>query len=216
MRVNSRPAAKPDLKVEASTEIAIVGAPAEYASRGALKLIGAIDHFGVVVEGRHALDVGASTGGFTDVLLRRGAAHVVALDVGYGQIVERLRRDPRVTVIDRTNIRYVDVGDLPYRPDLIAVDVSFISLELVLPALAKLAASPAEIVALVKPQFEVGKGKVGKGGIVRDDSLRNEVLAKVIEFAVKIGFEVTGTMESPIAGATGNREFLAMFRYSDS
>jgi 23S rRNA (cytidine1920-2'-O)/16S rRNA (cytidine1409-2'-O)-methyltransferase len=216
VRVNSRPAAKPDLKVEATTEIAIVGASAEYASRGALKLIGAIDNFGVVVEGRSALDVGASTGGFTDVLLRRGAAHVVALDVGYGQIAERLRRDPRVTVIDRTNIRYASVGDLPYRPDLIAVDVSFISLELVLPALAKLAASPAEIVALVKPQFEVGKGKVGKGGIVRDDSLRNEALAKVIEFAAKTGFEVAGTMESPITGATGNREFLAMFRYSDS
>jgi 23S rRNA (cytidine1920-2'-O)/16S rRNA (cytidine1409-2'-O)-methyltransferase len=216
VRVNSRPAAKPDLKVEASTEIAVVGQSAEYASRGAYKLIAAIDTFAVGIEGRHALDVGASTGGFTDVLIQRGAAHVVALDVGYGQIVDRLRQDPRVTVIDRTNIRYVSAADLPYRPDLIVVDVSFISLCLVLPVVVTLAASRAEIIAVVKPQFEVGKGKVGKGGVVRDDSLRGETLTKVIESATKTGLEVMGTIESPIKRAAGNREFLAVFRYSGS
>jgi 23S rRNA (cytidine1920-2'-O)/16S rRNA (cytidine1409-2'-O)-methyltransferase len=216
VRVNSRPAAKPDLKVDDSTEIAVVGESAEYASRGAYKLIAAIDTFGVGVEGRHALDVGASTGGFTDVLIQRGAAQVIALDVGYGQIVERLRQNPRVTVIDRTNIRYVSATDLPYRPDLIVVDVSFISLCLVLPVVVTLAAAPAEIIALVKPQFEVGKGKVGKGGVVRDDILRAETLKKVIESAAKIGLEVTGTIESPITGAAGNREYLAVFRYLGS
>jgi len=214
VRVNSRPAAKPDLKVEATADIAVVGAVAEYASRGAYKLLAAIDQFNVRVEGRLALDVGASTGGFTDVLIRRGAAHVIALDVGYGQLADRLRRDARVTVIDRTNIRYVAAVDLPYRPGLIVVDVSFISLRLVLPALKTLAEAPAEIIALVKPQFEVGKGKVGKGGVVRDELLRAQTLADVVEFATAIGLESAGSIESPIAGAAGNLEYLAMFRYS--
>lgn len=213
VRVNSRPAAKPDLKVDLATEIAVVGSTSEYASRGAYKLIAALDHFDVKVEGRHALDVGASTGGFTDVLLRRGAAHVIALDVGYGQLADRLRRDPRVTVIDRTNIRYVKVEDLPYRPDLVVIDTSFISLRLVLPAAVALAARDAEIIALVKPQFEVGKGKVGRRGIVREEALRAQTLANVLEFAAAIGLEVVGSIESPIAGASGNREFLALFRH---
>lgn len=213
VRVNSRPAAKPDLRVEATTDIAVVGGAAEYASRAAYKLLAAIDHFGVRVEGRLALDVGASTGGFTDVLLRRGAAHVIALDVGYGQLADRLRRDARVTVIDRTNIRNVTAGELPYRPNLIVVDVSFISLRLVLPCLKMLALPPAEIIALVKPQFEVGKGKVGKGGVVRDELLRAQTLADVLEFAAAIGLEVVGSLESPITGAAGNLEYLAIFRY---
>jgi 23S rRNA (cytidine1920-2'-O)/16S rRNA (cytidine1409-2'-O)-methyltransferase len=214
VRVNSRPAAKPDLKVEATADIAVVGAAAEYASRGAYKLLAAIDQFNVRVEGRLALDVGASTGGFTDVLIRRGAAHVIALDVGYGQLAERLRRDARVTVIDRTNIRNVAAVDLPYRPGLIVVDVSFISLRLVLPTLKMVAGAPAEIIALVKPQFEVGKGKVGKGGVVRDELLRAQTLADVVEFATAIGLELVGSIESPIAGAAGNLEYLAVFRYS--
>jgi len=214
VRVNSRPAAKPDLKVEATAQIAVVGGAAEYASRGAYKLAAAIDHFSLRVEGRLALDVGASTGGFTDVLIRRGAAHVIALDVGYGQLADRLRRDARVTVIDRTNIRHVAAVDLPYRPNLIVVDVSFISLRLVLPTLKLLADAPVEIIALVKPQFEVGKGKVGKGGVVRDESLRAQTLADVLEFAATIGLELVGSLESPLAGAAGNLEYLAMFRYS--
>jgi 23S rRNA (cytidine1920-2'-O)/16S rRNA (cytidine1409-2'-O)-methyltransferase len=214
VRVNSRPAAKPDLRVDSSAEIVLVGAHPEYASRGGYKLAAALDHFVLGVEGRHALDVGASTGGFTDVLLKRGAAHVIALDVGYGQLAERLRTDPRVTVLDRTNIRYVEVKDLPYRPNLVVIDTSFISLRLVLPAILRVVAATANVIALVKPQFEVGKGKVGKGGIVRDEALRREALDGVLKFASEIGLRIIGAIESPIKGASGNQEFLAMFHYS--
>ncbi|MGO9606186.1 MAG: TlyA family RNA methyltransferase [Candidatus Binataceae bacterium] len=213
VRVNSRPADKPDLRVSAETVIAIVGSDPEYASRGAYKLIAALDHFGVVVEGRRALDVGASTGGFTDVLLKRGAAHVIALDVGYGQLVDRLRTDARVIVRDRTNIRLVRREHLPYRPDLITIDTSFISLRLVLPAVLALAAPKTEIIALVKPQFEVGKGKVGKGGIVRDEALRQSALAAILDFASESGLHAAGSIDSPIEGAKGNREFLTLMRF---
>ncbi|MGO9454701.1 MAG: TlyA family RNA methyltransferase [Candidatus Binataceae bacterium] len=215
VRVNSRPADKPDLRVSPETVIAIVGSDPEYASRGAYKLIAALDHFGVVIQGRRALDVGASTGGFTDVLLKRGAAHVIALDVGYGQLVDRLRTDARVTVLDRTNIRLVRAEDLPYRPDLITIDTSFISLRLVLPAVLALAAPKTEIIALVKPQFEVGKGKVGKGGIVRDESLRQSALAAILDFASESGLHAAGSIDSPIEGAKGNREFLALMRFEE-
>ena len=208
VRVNSRPAEKSDLKVDETAGIEVIGVAIEYASRGGYKLAAALDRFPIVVSGRNALDVGASTGGFTDVLLQRGAARVIALDVGYGQLADRLRRDPRVTVMDRTNIRYVGPADLPFRPDLIVIDASFISLRLVLPAAAALAITPAEIVALVKPQFEVGKGKVGRGGVVRDDQLRTQALDDVIAFAQSIGLEAGEAIESPIAGAAGNREFL--------
>ncbi len=214
VRVNSRPAAKPDLRVDSSAEIVLVGAHPEYASRGGYKLAAALDHFVLGVDGRHALDVGASTGGFTDVLLKRGVAHVIALDVGYGQLAERLRTDPRVTVLDRTNIRYVEVKDLPYRPDLVVIDTSFISLRLVLPAILRVVAAAADVIALVKPQFEVGKGKVGKGGIVRDEALRREALEGVLKFASGIGLKIIGAIESPIKGASGNQEFLAAFHYS--
>jgi 23S rRNA (cytidine1920-2'-O)/16S rRNA (cytidine1409-2'-O)-methyltransferase len=212
VRVNSRPASKSDLKVDAETDIAIVGAASEYASRGGYKLAAAIDHFQVDVTGRRALDVGASTGGFTDVLLQRGAASVIALDVGYGQIAEKLRRDPRVIMMDRTNIRNVTPADLPYAPDLVVIDTSFISLRIVLPAVIELAAPKADIIALVKPQFEVGKGKVGKGGVVRDESLRKEALDAILAFARAAGLEVVGSIESPIRGAAGNIEYLALLR----
>jgi 23S rRNA (cytidine1920-2'-O)/16S rRNA (cytidine1409-2'-O)-methyltransferase len=215
VRVNSRPAGKPDMRVTPGAEIAVVGGAPEYASRGAYKLSAALDHFRVRVEGRRALDVGASTGGFTDVMLKRGVQHVVALDVGYGQLAEKLRTDPRVTVLDRTNIRLASTEDLPYLPDLVTIDVSFISLRLVLPAVLALAAREAEIIALIKPQFEVGKGKVGKGGIVRDDALRREAVEGILDFARSLGLEIIGALESPIEGAKGNREFLAMMRWSD-
>ena len=181
-------------------------------SRGAYKLIAALDAFAIEVAGRHALDVGASTGGFTDVLLKRGAAHVIALDVGYGQIAERLRTDPRVTVLDRTNVRLVDPRTLPYLPDLVTIDTSFISLRIVIPAVLALVAAKAEIIALVKPQFEVGKGKVGKGGIVRDDALRRAALEGVLSFVGQAGLEIVGAIDSPIAGARGNREFLVAMK----
>jgi len=212
VRVDSRPAAKPDLRIGAETEIIVMPGPREYASRGAYKLIAALDAFHIEVAGRAALDVGASTGGFTDVLLRRGASRVIALDVGYGQLAAQLRSDPRVTVLDRTNIRLLRAGDLPYRPDLIVIDVSFISLRLVLPAVIELAAAPADIIALVKPQFEAGRAMVGKGGVIRDASIRRAALEKILAFAGEIGLEVGGSIESPIAGAAGNREFLAWLR----
>ena len=212
VRVNSRPADKADLRVAPETDIQVVGSDPEYASRGGFKLVAALDHFSIDVAGRHALDVGASTGGFSDVLLKRGAAHVIALDVGYGQLVERLRVDPRVTVMDRTNIRLVRAGDLPYQPELITIDTSFISLRIVLPAVLALAAPKADIVALVKPQFEVGKGKVGKGGIVREESLRHEALDGIVEFARSLGLAIVGSVDSPIEGAKGNREFLVAMR----
>jgi 23S rRNA (cytidine1920-2'-O)/16S rRNA (cytidine1409-2'-O)-methyltransferase len=212
VRVNSRPASKADLKVDAETVIEVVGASSEYASRGGYKLAAAIEHFQVEVAGRRALDVGASTGGFTDVLLRRDAASVIALDVGYGQIAEKLRRDPRVIMMDRTNIRSVTSADLPYAPALIVIDTSFISLRIVLPATISIAAPTADIIALVKPQFEVGKGKVGKGGVVRDAALRQEALDGILAFARAAGLEVVGAIESPIHGAAGNLEYLALLR----
>src|SRR5712691_9364707 len=187
VRVNSRPAAKADLRVDSTTPIAVVGIAAAYASRGAYKLLAALDHF--------AMDVGASTGGFTDLLLQRGAAHVVALDVGYGQLAERLRTDIRVTVIDRTNIRYVSAAALPYSPDLVAVDTSFISLKLVLPAIVKIVASVADIIVLVKPQFEVGKANVGKRGIVRDPLKRQQAVEEVLDMARALGLEAARSEE---------------------
>lgn len=214
VRVNSRPADKPDLLVTAESNITVVGSDPQYASRGAYKLIAALDGFAIEVAGRHALDVGASTGGFTDVLLKRRAAHVIALDVGYGQIAERLRTDPRVTVLDRTNVRLVKPWTLPYLPDLVTIDTSFISLRIVIPAVLALVAAKAEIIALVKPQFEVGKGKVGKGGIVRDDALRRVALEEVLSFARQAGLEILGSIDSPIAGARGNREFLVAMQFA--
>jgi 23S rRNA (cytidine1920-2'-O)/16S rRNA (cytidine1409-2'-O)-methyltransferase len=214
VRVNSRPADKPDIKVDSETPIELMAGAPQYASRGAYKLIAALEHFGVAVAGKRALDVGASTGGFTDVLLRRGAKAVIALDVGYGQLALRLRDDTRVTVLDRTNIRLVTPADLPHVPELVTIDTSFISLRLVIPAVLPLLAPRSEIVALIKPQFEVGKGKVGKGGIVRDEKLRREAVAAIVEFAESVGLDVVGTVESPIEGAAGNREYLALMRFS--
>jgi 23S rRNA (cytidine1920-2'-O)/16S rRNA (cytidine1409-2'-O)-methyltransferase len=212
VRVNSQPALKADQNVDERSTIALIGGAPEYASRGGIKLAAALDHFAVDPAGRRALDVGASTGGFTDVLLRRGAAHVVALDVGYGQIAERLRRDSRVTVLDRTNIRLVQAADLPYAPEIVVIDVSFISLRLVLPPVLELSAPVVEIVALIKPQFEVGKGKVGKGGVVREDAERRRVVDEVLEFAAGLRLETAGVVEASIRGAAGNQEFLALMR----
>ena len=210
VRVNSRPANKPDLRVDAATEIAVVGGGPEYASRGAYKLSAALDHFAIDPTGRLALDVGASNGGFTDILLIRGARRVIALDVGYGQLDYRLRGDPRVTVLDRTNVRRLAPRDLPYRPDLVVIDVSFISLRLVLPVVLEIASPAVQIVALIKPQFEVGRGMVGKGGVVRDDAARGKAVEDLLGFARGLGLAIIGPIESPIRGAAGNREFLAL------
>jgi 23S rRNA (cytidine1920-2'-O)/16S rRNA (cytidine1409-2'-O)-methyltransferase len=214
VRVDSRPAAKPDLPVGAANYIEVCETSGAYASRAAYKLLAALEHFTIDPAGRFALDVGASSGGFTDVLLRRGAASVIALDVGYGQLATSLRRDPRVIVLERTNIRYVAPPDLPFAPDLVTIDVSFISLRLVLPAVLRLVRCPAEVIALIKPQFEVGKGKVGKGGVVRELELRVAARDDVLSFARTIGLQVVGAIDSPLAGPKGNREFLALMRWT--
>ena len=216
VRIDSRPAAKPDAQVTVNSNIEVIAGHPDYASRGGLKLAGALEHFTLDITGCDALDIGASTGGFTDVLLRAGVNQVIALDVGYGQLADRLRRDPRVTVIDRTNIRFVEPGTLPYRPNLVTVDVSFISLRTVLPSIIDLIAIPAKIIALVKPQFEVGKGRVGKGGIVRNPADRLAALESVLDSAIKTGFQLIGYLESPIKGAAGNQEYLALLRYETS
>jgi 23S rRNA (cytidine1920-2'-O)/16S rRNA (cytidine1409-2'-O)-methyltransferase len=187
-------------------------APQRYASRGALKLERALDAFGIDPRGRTCADLGASTGGFTDLLLQRGAARVHAVDVGYGQLHDRLRRDPRVVVRERANARRLDAASLGEPVDLVTADLSFISLRLVLPSVRAILEPGGEAVLLVKPQFEVGKGEVGKGGVVRDEGKRRAALASVEEAARAIGFEVLGHAESPIEGPAGNREWLLHLR----
>ncbi len=183
-----------------------------YVSRGAFKLIRGLDAFDINPADAIALDIGASTGGFTDVLLSRGARRVYAVDVGYGQLAWSLRKDERVVVLERENIRYLDPAKVPESCDLAVIDVSFISLTLVLPRVAALMGPPAgkPIIALVKPQFEAGRKQVGKGGVVRDDAVRQAVLDKVKTFAAERGFGVGEHVESPIRGPAGNVEFLQL------
>ncbi|HEX5620657.1 MAG TPA: TlyA family RNA methyltransferase [Solirubrobacteraceae bacterium] len=198
-------ASKPGQLVAADVEVE-VDAPAQYVSRGGVKLANALDALGVSVSDRSALDVGASTGGFTDCLLQRGAARVVALDVAYGELDWRLRNDDRVTVIERTNARALEPRVLPYAPDLIVIDVSFISLSKVLPAVLGVAAERFDCLAMVKPQFEVGRERVGKGGVVRDPALRREAIAAVVSAAEGLGASVQGFAPSGLPGPAGNRE----------
>jgi 23S rRNA (cytidine1920-2'-O)/16S rRNA (cytidine1409-2'-O)-methyltransferase len=181
-----------------------VEAPPPYVSRGGEKLAHALDAFGVDPTGRDCLDVGASTGGFTDVLLQRGAARVIALDVGYGQLHDRLRRDERVVVLERTNARALD--GLPFAPALVVADVSFISLKLALPPALALAAPAWEAVVLVKPQFEAGRAEVGRGGVVRDPDVRRRVVREVAAAAVGWGAETLAVVDSGLPGPKGNRE----------
>ncbi len=185
--------------------------PFPYASRGALKLIEALRRFSVSAAGRVALDAGASTGGFTDVLLREGALRVYAVDVGYGQIALPLREDGRVVVIERTNLRYLRGGDLPEQISLFTLDLSFISLRLVMPAVRALRAQQADVIALVKPQFEAGRAFVAKGGVVRDRAVHRRVLEDVASLAQDLGLAACGVCPSPILGPSGNREFLMHF-----
>ena len=185
-----------------------------WASRGGLKLAHALAEFDVPVGGRIALDVGASTGGFTDVLLAGGAARVYAVDVGHGQLAWKLRQDDRVVVLERTNARYLGHADVPDAVDLIVCDASFIGLETVLPAPMALAAEKADLIALIKPQFEVGKGRVGKGGVVRDPALHEEVCARIRGWLDdQPGWCVKGLTESPVLGPEGNKEFLVWARH---
>jgi 23S rRNA (cytidine1920-2'-O)/16S rRNA (cytidine1409-2'-O)-methyltransferase len=210
--VRGVPTPKPTTLVSPDTPIDLVGEPRRYVSRGAYKLIGALDAFGIDVEGRRALDAGASTGGFTQVLLERGASEVVALDVGYGQLDQRLRDDERVVVMERTNLRHVTPEDTGGRFSMVVADLSFISLCTVAPALARLADDDADLVLLIKPQFEAGKGEVGRGGIVRDDDVRRRAVEKALRCLTGEGLTPVGIVPSPITGADGNREFLAWCR----
>jgi 23S rRNA (cytidine1920-2'-O)/16S rRNA (cytidine1409-2'-O)-methyltransferase len=180
-----------------------------YVSRGGVKLHAALEHFGIDPTGARCLDVGASTGGFTDCLLKAGAAEVFAVDVGYGQLDWKLRNDERVTVLERTNFRTIDDDALPHDLDMAVADVSFISLRLILPRLKTFLKRRAQVVLLIKPQFEAGREKVGKGGVVRDPAVREEVVLNILEAAAGEGFTSVGTMESPIKGPKGNVEFLA-------
>jgi 23S rRNA (cytidine1920-2'-O)/16S rRNA (cytidine1409-2'-O)-methyltransferase len=198
-------AAKPGQLVAADVEVEVdEGLP--YVSRGGVKLANALDVVGVDVDGRHALDVGASTGGFTDCLLQRGASQVVAVDVAYGELDWRLRGDPRVTVLERVNARALEPGMLPFAPDLIVIDVSFISLTKVLPAVLGCAAPRFDCLAMVKPQFELGRGRVGKGGVVHDPALRREAIASVAACGRELGAAVVGYASSGLPGPAGNRE----------
>jgi 23S rRNA (cytidine1920-2'-O)/16S rRNA (cytidine1409-2'-O)-methyltransferase len=204
--VDERPVTKAGQQVDAAAVLRVRAAAAPYASRGGEKLAGALAAFAVGVRGRLALDVGASTGGFTDCLLRHGAARVVALDVGYGQLAWTLRQDPRVEVRERVNARQLEAAMLPFAPTLATIDVSFISLALVLPAVAAVLAPGADVLALVKPQFEVGRALVGSGGVVRDPEARAGAVAAVRAAATGLGFAVRGEAESVLPGPKGNRE----------
>jgi 23S rRNA (cytidine1920-2'-O)/16S rRNA (cytidine1409-2'-O)-methyltransferase len=198
--------------VAPDAEIRLKGEDIPYVSRGGLKLEKGLDEFGIGVTGRIVIDVGASTGGFTDCLLQRGAARVYAVDVGYGQLAWKLREDTRVINLERTNIRHLTAGQLPECPSLAVIDASFISLEKVLPATLALLAEGAEVVALIKPQFEVGRGEVGKGGVVRDERRQHQVVENIRTLAAQLGCAVLGVTESPILGPKGNREFLIHLR----
>ncbi|HET9073812.1 MAG TPA: TlyA family RNA methyltransferase [Solirubrobacteraceae bacterium] len=190
-----------------------VAAGLGYVSRGGIKLANALDTLGLAVAGRRCLDVGASTGGFTDCLLQRGASHVIALDVAYGELAWSVREDPRVSVIERCNARSLERATLPYAPDLIVIDVSFISLTKVLPAVLAVAAEPFDCLAMVKPQFEVGRERLGKGGVVREAALRREVLVEVARAGLRLGARVGGFASSGLPGPKGNRESFVWLRH---
>jgi 23S rRNA (cytidine1920-2'-O)/16S rRNA (cytidine1409-2'-O)-methyltransferase len=211
VRVNGQPAGKAGSSVPLDAEVTVATPDHPYVSRGGLKLAHALDTFGIQVADRTALDIGASTGGFTDVLLQRGARRVVALDVGHGQLDWRLRNDVRVDVIERKNARTLTASDFPAGRtpfQIVTIDVSFISLRLILPVVPPLVDAAADVVALVKPQFEAGRAEVGKGGIVREPAVHARVLQEVEAAADALGLRRAGIVESPIAGMEGNREFL--------
>ncbi len=210
--VNGTVVDKPSRLVARDAQIEIEK-PAQYVSRSGEKLAAALDRFQIDPAGAVCLDVGCSTGGFTDCLLQRGGRRIYAIDVGYGLIDWKLRQDPRVVLMERTNIRYVDRSMILDVIDLAVIDVSFISLLLVLPSVAGLIRDGARLVLLVKPQFEVGKGEVGKGGIVRDDDKRRAVTLRVVDAALRLGFSLKGIMESPVKGRKGNREVLVALEY---
>ena len=215
VRVDGAVVAKAGAPVADTADVSLVVPDHPYVGRGGVKLAHALDAFRIDVAGRRALDVGASTGGFTDVLLRRGAAQVVALGVGHGQLDWTLRNDPRVAVLERVNARTLTADRLPAGArdfDVVTIDVSFISLKQILPAVPALLRPGADVVALVKPQFEAGRREVGRGGLVRDPAVHARVVEEVAAAADTLGLERAGAVDSPIAGAEGNREFFLHLR----
>jgi 23S rRNA (cytidine1920-2'-O)/16S rRNA (cytidine1409-2'-O)-methyltransferase len=208
VKVNGSPVNKAGTLIDEDAEIELTAKDIPFVSRGGLKLEKAINEFGIDVKDKVAVDVGASTGGFTDCLLQYGAKKVYAVDVGYGQLAWKLRKDTRVVVIERKNIRYIKPSDIGEPADIAAIDVSFISLKLVLPVVKNLLKDNGEIIALIKPQFEVGKGEVGKGGIVREKEKHEKVISEIKSFAIDLGLKVLNVTESPITGQKGNVEFL--------
>jgi 23S rRNA (cytidine1920-2'-O)/16S rRNA (cytidine1409-2'-O)-methyltransferase len=212
--VSGRQAAKPATGVDAATPVVVRTAPEQpsWVSRGAHKLLGALGTFPVAVEGRRALDAGASTGGFTEVLLSRGASEVVAVDVGYGELAWSLRTDERVRVLERTNVRTLGPGQIGGAVDLVVADLSFISLRLVLPALTACALPGADLLPMVKPQFEVGRERLGAGGVVRDPEHRVQAVLDVGRAAAELGWGTAGVVASPLPGPAGNVEFFLWLR----
>ena len=194
--------------VSNEADIRLKGEVLPFVSRGGLKLQKALDEFAIDVSNLVVMDVGASTGGFTDCLLQRGASKVIAVDVGYGQLAWKLRQDERVTNLEKTNIRYLEPDKLPDTPDMAVIDASFISLDKVLPQVIRLVREGGVVVALIKPQFEVGRGEVGKGGVVRDEKKHKEVISAITVLAEELALDVLGVAESPILGPKGNKEFL--------
>jgi 23S rRNA (cytidine1920-2'-O)/16S rRNA (cytidine1409-2'-O)-methyltransferase len=205
--VRGRPADKPATLVDAADPVELIAPARRFVSRGGEKLEAAIERFGIDASGRRCLDAGASTGGFTDCLLRRGAEHVVALDVGYGQLAWEIRTDERVSVLERTNVRELTTGHLPYAPDLVVADLSFISLRLVVGVLAAVSAAGADHVLLVKPQFEAGPADVGRGGVVRESEVWRRAISGVVTACVEAGLAPRDVMASPLPGPAGNVEF---------
>jgi 23S rRNA (cytidine1920-2'-O)/16S rRNA (cytidine1409-2'-O)-methyltransferase len=207
VRVRGEVVTKAGTRYDPDAEVSIEGA-SPYVSRAGEKLAFALDAFGIAVEDRPCIDAGASTGGFTDVLLQRGARRVTSVDVGYGQLDWRLRSDPRVTVLERTNVRHLTAADLPYAPDLLVADLSFISLTVALPALVRSLPQLSEAVLLVKPQFEAGPDEVGRGGLVRDPEVHERVIISVADTFSSLGLGAAGVERSPVAGRrSGNREY---------
>lgn len=206
--VAGRVVTKAGQQVDPEVPVELLEGDLRFVSRGGLKLEAALDAFGIDPAGWVAMDVGASTGGFTDCLLQRGAARVYAIDVGYGQLAWKLRQDPRVVVIERRNIRYLPVESIPEPVRMAVMDTSFISLRLVIPPVLSFLEKGGRLVALIKPQFEAGRERVGKGGVVRDPEVHREVCESIVTFCVTVGLSVLGVIPSPILGPKGNREFL--------
>jgi len=211
--VNNNPVDKPGALISKNDKILLKGNDIPYVGRGGLKLEAALKAFATDVHGLACLDVGVSTGGFTDCLLQNGAKIVFAVDVGYGQLAWKLRKDSRVVVIERTNIRYMPRETLPCPIDLVTIDVSFISLKIVIPSVLKFMKENASVLALIKPQFEVGKSKIGKGGVVRDPDLHKEVITDLSDFFINTGLSCESVIPSPILGPKGNREFFIHLKY---